>query len=146
MGTRAFKNLLIEYAASHTHPINILIHKTFVPLIMRFPKRMLEQPLRLENTVSIADIFPTVFGRLAIDSLRASSDRMTGEDVLSGRYDRGFAITQEATEFAKGETRPEKYGLLTERGKLLRMENKDLLFDLEGEGEGTDVTPRSSPS
>ena len=110
---------------------------TFVPLVMRFPARLVEQPARFPALVSLVDIMPTVLGRgeAGVDS--AYQAQAEGLDVLSGEFRRFYALTQESE-------RPHKVGrrlaLVADRWKYVyRDDEPDLLYDLDGSGEGVDV-------
>lgn len=116
-----------------------------VPLVMHFPAGIIEQPMRVQDVVSVVDIFPTVMSRIdssgAADLLRQAS----GEDLFSGEYLRRFAFSQRSVrerDWEPGEdTDGLKFGLTTSRWKYYhRPEGPDELYDLDQDpGELKDV-------
>ena len=63
-----------------------------------------------------------------------------GLDVLSGEFRRSYALTQESDRFHTGRRPGRKLALVAGRWKYVyRDDETDLLYDLDGSGEGVDV-------
>jgi len=117
-----------------------------VPLVMRFPGEVVEQPLHVEEVVSIVDVFPTVMARLDTAAAAELLAQASGEDLFSGEYLRRFAFSQRSVRERDWEPGDDtdglKFGLTTERWKFYhRPEGPDELYDLEVDpGELHDVS------
>jgi len=112
---------------------------TFVPWVLRLPGGLLP-PQRIESTVSLADLMPTLLARFELPGSELLVGQFEGEDVLSGRFARDSAlVARTADELKDGET-GRQFALVAGRWKYVhRPEGRDELYDLEGEGEFHDV-------
>ncbi len=116
-----------------------------VPLVIHFPGEVIQQPLRVEDVVSVVDILPTIMARLGTDSARELLTQASGEDIFSGEYLRRFAFSQRSVrerDWELGEdTDGLKFGLTTSRWKYYhRPDGADELYDLSTDsGELIDV-------
>lgn len=106
-----------------------------VPLVMRFPGDVVEQPLRVSEVVSVVDVFPTIMSRIHSASATELLAQASGEDLFSGEYLRRFAFSQRSVrerDWEPGEdTDGLKFGLTTSRWKYYhRPDGADELYDL----------------
>lgn len=120
-----------------------------VPLVMRFPPGT---PLpegsagRIDEVVSLVDVFPTLLARFDLSASRALAAQAAGEDVLGAAAPRGYAFAQRSVRDRDWEPCEAcdglKFTLVTRRWKLYhRPAGTDELYDLQSDpGELSDVS------
>ena len=105
-----------------------------VPLLVRFPPALVEQPLRVSATVSLVDVFPTVFARLGVGGLERLAAQAEGRDVFSGEFGRAHAFVQRTSMHRKGWVEGRQFALVGQRWKYVHHEAApDQLFDLHAD-------------
>lgn len=72
----------------------IQLDNTHVPLVMRFPAGLVDQPARVPRVASLVDVMPTVLARLGAPALDEYLAQTEGEDLLSARFERSWAFSQ----------------------------------------------------
>ncbi len=111
-----------------------------VPLVIKLPGELAQEPLAVERVVSLVDVFPTVLGRLGGPVATRLAQQASGDDLLSGSFRRSWAFSQrtggergwEQSQRAALTTRPWRYYLVDD--------GPDVLFDMNADpGELRDV-------
>jgi arylsulfatase A-like enzyme len=121
------------------HGTNLQINVA-VPLVMRFPATSGVPAQRNARLVSLADMLPTLFGRIGSAGLGDYVRQFRGIDALAPEFARGHVFTAEATEFKRGKKQPFLCGVVTERWKLVPGDGEPAkLYDLAAAGEKADV-------
>jgi arylsulfatase A-like enzyme len=72
-----------------------------VPLLMRFPGDSIAQPMVINETLSLIDVFPTLLARMELDSASSFHAQAAGLDVLTPSFDRPFALSQRSVRPAR---------------------------------------------
>jgi len=125
------------------HGTNLQINVS-VPLVMRFPARFGVAPQRNARLVSLADLLPTLFGRIGTAGLEDYVQQFRGTDALAPVFAREHVFTAEATEFKRGKRQPFLCGIVTERWKLVPVDGAPArLYDLLAAGESVDVAAQN---
>lgn len=121
------------------HGTNLQINVA-VPLLMRFPAQLGVPAQRNPRLMSLADMLPTLFGRIGSANLGDYVAQFRGTDALAPEFTRDHVFTAEATEFKRGKKQPFLCGVVTERWKLVPTDGGPAkLYDLAAAGEMADV-------
>lgn len=126
----------------------IELENTHIPLVMRFPEGLVEQPARVQRVVSLVDVLPTLLARIDPTGLDGFLDQAEGEDLLSGRFERPYAFSQRSERDRAWEPEPERNGeqigiTLDTWRYYYRPDGTDELYDLRTDpGELADVGAR----
>jgi arylsulfatase len=114
-----------------------------VPLVVRFPPGVTEQPARVTEVVSLVDVMPTVLARFDGQASRRFLAQATGEDALGGARVRGWALAQRTSRSRPGWEREPEHAIVADRFKYVQGAGTEALYDLEAEpAERTDVASR----
>ena len=115
-----------------------------VPLIVRFPPGLREQPRRVSRIVSTVDVMPTLLAPLGNLGSARFLAQAEGEDLFSGEEPRGYAFAQRTSRVRSGWEPGSVFALVTDRWKyLLRTDAPDRLYDLQADpGELEDTSAR----
>ena len=109
----------------------------FVPLVVRFPSGVLEQPQRIARPVSLIDLMPTLLARCDAKDADVFVAQATGEDWFSGTFRRPFALAQRTNRELLATERGEKWALVDGSWKLEFWRDRDpRLFDLDSDPHG----------
>lgn len=111
-----------------------------VPLILRLPPQLGGGEggeltgLRLPQVVSLVDLMPTLLARVDSPVGAALAEQAEGEDLLSGSYDRGWAVAQRTTRRRTDWQSGLHFALVTSKWRYVhRTEHPDELYDLEAD-------------
>ena len=118
----------------------------FVPLVVRFPQSVLEQPQRIHRPVSLTDLMPTLLARCDAKDAEIYNAQATGEDWFSGTFRRPFALSQRTNRELLATERGEKWALVEGSWKLEFWRDRDpKLFDLDADPHGLVDLARDHP-
>jgi len=108
-----------------------------VPLVVRFPAGVVEQPQRIARPVSLTDLMPTLLARCDAQDGDLYAAQATGEDWFSGSFARSFALSQRTNRGLIATERGDKWALVDGSWKLEFWRDRDpRLFDLETDPHG----------
>lgn len=108
-----------------------------VPLVVRFPAGMIEQPQRIARPVSLTDLMPTLLARCDAQDADVYRQQATGEDWFSGRFRRPFALSQRTNRGLPATEAGDKWALVEGSWKLEYWRDREpRLFDLDADPHG----------
>ena len=116
----------------------IFNENVFVPLIVRFPDGVVQQPLRVPQTMSVIDLMPTILARFESSATEVLLGQAEGEDVLSGRFERPHSLTERTVKRdMRVDDKGRKFALLTDDWRyVLRQNAPPQLYDLREDPDG----------
>ena len=91
-----------------------------VPMIVHFPRGMVEQPGHVPSTVSTIDLLPTILARFEHAALSEFLRSTEGRDVLSSGYAHTAALAQELGRQTRVAASDGKYALISTRWRYER--------------------------
>jgi arylsulfatase len=150
-----FERTIVTFTADHGQSLGqhdwlehgrILGEVVRVPLVVRFPAGVTQQPRRLRRVVSHVDLLPTIIARTTHPALRGLLEQVAGSDWFAPDFDRPWAFSQRSSRRRAWELGPEelnglKFALTLYGWKYYhRPEAPDELYDLSTDpGERVDV-------
>ena len=151
--TKLAQNTIVALVADHGQALGqhdwlehgrIQLEETHVPMILRFPGELIDQPQVLDGVISTIDLMPSIVARLDLSTGPQLLAQAEGQDLFSGHFERPFAFSHRSERERDNWEPGRKFGLTLSDWKYYHLEEgQDQLFDLRNDpGEWQDVAAK----